>query len=192
MNIRGQTGLTSTKQLQIESFIIREKLDILNLQEINIIEDSFSSCNTISSSFNIISNNAANKYGTATIIKSDFSPSNVLFDTKGRAIVFDIGDISLANLYLPSGSDSLSKAEREEYFAVTMPQLLLNRQDSGCIGGDFNCILNKQDCTHLASIKMSPCLARLVQTFDMVDSFRSLHPSSSSFSHFYLPHHSSG
>ena len=30
MNIRGQTGLTSTKQLQIESFIIREKLDILN------------------------------------------------------------------------------------------------------------------------------------------------------------------
>ena len=35
MNIRGQTGLTSTKQLQIESFIIREKLDILNPQEIN-------------------------------------------------------------------------------------------------------------------------------------------------------------
>jgi exonuclease III len=87
MNIRGQTGLTSTKQIQIESFIIREKLDILNLQEINIIEDSFSSCNTICSSFNIISNNAANKYGTASIIKSDFSPSNVLFDTKGRAIV---------------------------------------------------------------------------------------------------------
>ena len=65
MNIRGQTGLTSTKQLQIESFIIREKLDVLNLQEINIKEESFASCNTISSSFNIISNNAANKYGTA-------------------------------------------------------------------------------------------------------------------------------
>ena len=60
MNIRGQTGLTNTKQLQIESFIIREKIDILHLQEINISEDSFSSCNTISSSFNIISNNAAN------------------------------------------------------------------------------------------------------------------------------------
>ena len=72
MNIRGQTGLTSTKQIQIESFLIREKLDILHLQEINITEESFTSCNTISSSFSIISNNAVNKYGTATIIKSYF------------------------------------------------------------------------------------------------------------------------
>ena len=55
MNIRGQTGLTSTKELQIESFIIREKIDILHLQEINITEDSFSACNTISSGFSIIS-----------------------------------------------------------------------------------------------------------------------------------------
>ena len=153
MNIRGQTGLTSTKQLQIESFIIRESLDILHLQEINIVEESFSACNAVSSSFNIISNNAANKYGTATIIKSDFSPTNVLFDTKGRAIIFDIGGITLGNLYLPSGCDSLSKAEREEYSAVIIPQLLLNRQDSGCIGGDFNSILDKQDCTYHASVR---------------------------------------
>ena len=126
MNIRGQTGLSSTKQHQIESFIIRENVDILHLQEINIIEDSFSGCNTISSSFNIISNNAANKYGTATIIKFDFTPSNILFDTKGRAIIFDIGNITLTNLYLPSGSDSMSRSEREEYFAAKIPQLLLN------------------------------------------------------------------
>ena len=74
--------------------------------------------------------------------KSNFIPSEVLFDTKGRAIVFDIGNITLANLYLPFGSDALSKAERQEYFAATIPQLLLNRQDTGCIGGDFNYILN--------------------------------------------------
>ena len=133
MNIRGQTGLTLAKQVQIESFIIRENIDVLHLQEINITEDSFSTCNTISSGFSIISNNAINKYGTATIIKSDFSPENLLFDTKGRVIVFDIGDITLANIYLPSGSDSVSKASREEYSAVTVPQLLLNRKDSGCI-----------------------------------------------------------
>ena len=91
----------------------------------------------------------------------------------------------MANLYLPSGSDSLSKAEREEYSATTMPQLLLNRQDSGCIGGDFNSIIHKQDCTHHAGTKMSPCLAKLVETFSMKDSFRILHPNSASFSHFY-------
>ena len=185
MNIRGQTGLTISKQIQIESFIIREKIDILHLQEINITEDSFSTCNTINAGFSIISNNAVNKYGTASIIKSDFSPENLLFDTKGRVIVFDIGGMTFANLYLPSGSDSVSKAEREEYSALTMPQLLLNRNDSGCIGGDLNCIINKQDCTHHASTKMSPCLAKLVGTFNMKDSFRILHPKSVAFSHFY-------
>ena len=41
MNIRGQTGLTDAKQRQIEHFLLREKLDVLNIQEININSDSF-------------------------------------------------------------------------------------------------------------------------------------------------------
>ena len=185
MNIRGQTGLPISKQIQIEAFIIREKLDILHLQEINISEDSFTNCKTISNGFSIISNNAVNKYGTATIIKSELSPENLLFDTKGRVIVFDIGGLTLANMYLPSGSDAVSKAKREEYFSTTLPQLLVNRQDAGCIGGDLNCIINKQDCTNYASSKMSQCLAKLVGTFNLTDSFRCLHPRSLTFSHFY-------
>ena len=185
MNIRGQTGLTNAKEIEIEAFIVRERLDILHLQEINIIEDSFSTSNNISSQFNIISNNAANRYGTATMVRSDIATSNILFDTKGRAIVFDIGNITLANLYLPSGSDSPSKSEREDYFSTILPHLLLNRQDSGCVGGDFNCIMDRRDCTNNAAIKMSPCLAKLVQTFSMKDSYRHLHPTTSCFSHFY-------
>ena len=175
MNIRGQSGLPISKQIQIEAFIIREKLDILHLQEVNISEDSFSTCNTISGRFGIISNNAVNKYGTASIIKSELSPENILFDTKGRMIVFDLGGLTLANMYLPSGSDAVSKAKREEYFSTTLPQLLVNRQDAGCIGGDLNCIINKQDCTNYASSKMSQCLAQLVRTFNLSDSYRVLH-----------------
>ena len=164
MNIRGQSGLPISKQIQIEAFIIREKLDILHLQEVNISEDSFSTCNTISGRFGIISNNAVNKYGTASIIKSELSPENILFDTKGRMIVFDLGGLTLANMYLPSGSDAVSKAKREEYFSTTLPQLLVNRQDAGCI-----------DCTNYASSKMSQCLAQLVRTFNLSDSYRVLH-----------------
>ena len=189
MNIRGQTGLTNAKEIEIEAFIIRERLDVLHLQEVNISEDSFSSSNSFSSQFSIISNNAANRYGTATIVKADITTSNVLFDTKGRAIVFDIGNLTLANLYLPSGSDSLSRAERENYFSTVIPHLLLNRQDSGCIGGDMNCIIDKRDCTNHAANKMSPCLAKLVKTFNMKDSFRSRHPTTISFSHFYHTTH---
>ena len=57
INIRGQTGLSRAKQVQIESFLTKQCLDVLHLQEINICDDSFSSCDSICSSFNIISNN---------------------------------------------------------------------------------------------------------------------------------------
>ena len=161
INIRGQTGFNSSKQSQIESFLLRNKIDVLHLQEVNITEDSFSTCNVISSSYNIISNNSPTKYGTASIIRSDLIAENILLDSHGRAIVFNIGGITLANLYLPSGTDSLSKSNREQYFAETIPQLLLNKLDSGCLGGDMNCITNKMDCTYNPAPKMSPSLVKL-------------------------------
>ena len=95
MNIHGQSGLTSAKQKQIETFIIQQKLDVLQLQEINICDDSFSNCNVVSLSYNIISNNSPTKYGTASLIKSDFIPEDILLDSQGRAIVFNIGQITL-------------------------------------------------------------------------------------------------
>ena len=61
MNIRGQTGLNISKQIQIENFIKSYKVDILNCQEINISDETFSTCNFISSQYDIISNNAENK-----------------------------------------------------------------------------------------------------------------------------------
>ena len=185
VNIRGQTGLPSTKQIQIENFIRREKIDIVHFQEIHITEDSFSSCPLISSSFNIVANNSPTKYGTATLTRSDLTAENIQFDTGGRAIVFDLGPLTLANLYPASGTDSNSKKAREQLFSDTLPQLLLHRQDTGVIGGDMNCILDKQDCTHNPASKLSPCLARFLKMSNMSDCFRSLHPNANIFSHFY-------
>ena len=70
MNVRGQTGLEISKQVQIEHFLQLYNIDILNCQEINIREDSFENCNFINSSYDIISNNASNKYGTCMHIRS--------------------------------------------------------------------------------------------------------------------------
>ena len=42
MNIRGQTGLDITKQIQIEKCLQSNKIDILNCQDINIKDDDFS------------------------------------------------------------------------------------------------------------------------------------------------------
>ena len=109
------------------------KIDILHLQESDINADTFSDCNFISSSFNIIINNSESKYGTASLIRSDLNFENVRCDTAGRAIVFDIGNISFGNFYAPSGTDGQSRANRENFCAESIPNLLTNSKPSGSV-----------------------------------------------------------
>ena len=73
LNVHGQSSLSDTKQVQIEDFLKFNKVDVAHLQEIEICDESLSSCNFISSTYNIISNNAANKYGTASLVKKIIS-----------------------------------------------------------------------------------------------------------------------
>ena len=185
LNVHGQSGLSVSKQKQIEDFIHRNQIDILHTQEINIEEETFSQCNFILSNYNIIQNNALNKYGTASFVRSEFLPENLKMDTKGRAIIFDISGLTLGNIYLHSGTDALSRGGRENFCAETIPQLLVNCKEMGCLGGDLNCITRKEDCTHNPESKMSPSLKRLINTFSLVDSFRSLNPDTVCFSRYY-------
>ena len=131
-NIRGQTGLNLSKQLQIENFLKTNNVDIASCQEINIVKETFQDCDFINSSYNIISNNASNKYGTCCLVSNNLQSENIKFDTNGRVIVFDIGNITFGNVYLPSGNDQSSRNSRENYSAQIIPQLLSNRKDSGC------------------------------------------------------------
>ena len=185
LNLHGQTGFSVTKQKQVEDFIRRNCLDILHCQEINIDEESFSQCSYITSNFFIISNNAQNKFGTASIVKNTFTVENIKMDTIGRAIFFDIENTTLGNVYLHSGTDSMSRGGREQFCSENIPQLLVNCKENGCWGGDLNCIVNVEDCTNNPNSKKSPSLARLIRNFAQVDSFRSLHPGSQVFSRYY-------
>ena len=192
LNIHGQSGLPVTKQKQIEDFIRRNNLDILNCQEINIEEEKFSQCNFLSSNYTVISNNAQKKYGTATIYKNNFSVENFKLDTQGRGIFYNIENLTIGNVYLHSGTDGNSRGAREQYCSETIPQLLVNCKDSGLCGGDLNCIINSQDCTNNPESKKSPSLARLVRTFSQVDSYRTLHPNGQAFSRYYTSNGNSG
>ena len=49
INIRGQTGLEHSKQVQIKHFFQVYNIAILHCQEINILENSFEKCNFINS-----------------------------------------------------------------------------------------------------------------------------------------------
>ena len=155
------------------------------MQECDIGEETFSECDYLFSSFKIISNNNLTKYGTASIIRSDLEYRNVHCDTAGRAIVFDIGEVTFGNLYAQSGTDGLSRSSRESFCAETIPNLLLNSQPNGCLGGDLNMIISKCDATINPEAKMSPTFKRLVHSFNWVDSFRELHPHALQFSRYY-------
>ena len=185
MNVRGQTGLDIAKQLQIENFLKSFKIDIFNCQEINILEDSFSNCDHINSSYNLISNNAENKYGTCCFIANDYNVDNIKTDTNGRTIAFNIENITFCNVYLHSGSNHVMKNGRENYASEIIPQILINSKEYGCVGGDWNCIIDNNDATKNAAQKQSKSLKRLVKTFSWVDSFRQLHPNSHQFSRYY-------
>ena len=185
INVRAQTGLPVAKQLQIEAFAKHNNCDILHLQEANIEEETFSSCNHLQSSFNIIENNATNKYGTASLVKTDMQIENIRCDSEGRAIVFDLGELTFGNLYLHSGTDAKSRAGMEKYCCKILPRLLLNTKDSGCIGGDFNCIVDKKDATNYPESKMSKGLKRLLKLMEMQDSYRFLYPTTDTFSRYY-------
>ena len=71
LNIHGQSGLPVSKQKQIEDFIRANNVDVLHTQEIDVEEDAFSQCHFLSSNYSIIQNNALNKYGTATFLKTE-------------------------------------------------------------------------------------------------------------------------
>ena len=152
-NIRGQTGLDESKQVQIEEFLKSYKVDILNCQEINVAEDTFSGCDFLTSSYEIITNNAPNKYGTCCLVSKHFSTDSIKFDTNGRIICFNIENITFCNVYLPSGTDPIMRNSRENYAAEILPQILINSKDMGCVGGDWNNIVDISDATKNANKK---------------------------------------
>ena len=80
INVHGQSKLTEAKQIQIEDFLKYNNIDVAHLQEIEICDETFSECNFISSSFNIITSNAENKFGTSSLVKNEFSFENVKCD----------------------------------------------------------------------------------------------------------------
>ena len=185
LNCRGQSGFNTLKQLQIENFMKTHRLDILHLQECHIEDNTFSSCKFIMSNFNIIHNNSNNKYGTASLVKSSLPIEGVILHHSGRVIFFNIGEITFGNVYLPSGTDSVTRASRESYCGEVIPNLMINSKPHGLVGGDWNCITSPSDCTRHPEAKMSPCLRRMINTFTWSDTFRSMSPCTTHFSHFY-------
>ena len=105
LNVRGQLALSEARILNLVDFIKQYKIDILNLQETNLNDDSFEKNDFLSQNYQFIYNNAPNGFGTAVILKNDINFSNMKIDTKGKMICYDLDDqqITGANIYMQCG-----------------------------------------------------------------------------------------
>ena len=99
------------------------------------------------------------------VVANHFSFDNVIFDTNGRIILFDIADTTFGNVYLPCGNDKTMRGHIENHCAEVLPKFLTNRKSIGRIEGDWNSIICIEDATKNVSLKLSPSLRRLVRTF---------------------------
>ena len=105
-------------------------------------------------------------------------------DTDGRIITFDVGNSTFANVYPMSGTDGDSRNSRESLISSTLTNILINKKNNGIIGGDWNCVILKTDCTKNFKSKISPSLKRLVFVLNLKDSHKSV-SKDSSFSRYY-------
>ena len=99
--------------------------------------------------------------------------------------MFDINGMTFVNAYLNSGTDAMAKKGREQICSEILPNMLLDCREMGCIGGDFNSIIDNRDATKNPETKFSKCLLRLVKLRNWEDSYRRLYPSSNIFSRYY-------
>ena len=105
-------------------------IDIVNLQETHITENTFSECEFIAQNFDVVYNNAASQFGTCIQISSAIKHENVKMDNYGRVIIYDLPDLNITggNVYLQSGSSSEDKKCRENYAGMILPQLLVEKR----------------------------------------------------------------
>ena len=186
INCYGLYRLPTSKQLEIQSYVCSNKLDIIHLQECKIDDDTFAQCGFLTSNFNLFSNNKpdGSYNGTASLVRSDLSVTNIHTDNDGRVLIFDAAMCTWGNFYLPSGSGRDAKAKMEDYCSLIIPQLMVNRLTHGAAGGDFNSIISMSDSVKNPQVKMSPSCRNLVQSFSWSDSYRKLHPKTVQFSRY--------
>jgi exonuclease III len=83
--------------------------------------------------------------GTAILIKEGIHFSNLKRLPSGRGMALHLQNICTITDYAPSGENK--RREREDFFAVDVPNLIPNTPKAMILAGDFNCNLDSGDST---------------------------------------------
>ena len=114
INCYGQSKFPIHKQLEIQSLICQNSLDIIHLQETKIDQDSFAQCGFISSNFNIFSNNKpdGSYFGTVSLVRSDLDVSDIHTDNEGQIIIFNAAGCTWGKFLSPIRVKQASKSQQ--------------------------------------------------------------------------------
>jgi len=143
----------------LEEFVHRHDVDIALLQDVT--DGDKLVCKGYHSTINI----GTTGRGTAILHKLNIQLHRIerIPSGRGTAVYFD--DTCIVNIYAPSGT--VKRAEREDFFNSGLLRLLPLKLTKLNLAGDFNCVINNNDCTGQRTC--SRALERLINGLRLKD-----------------------
>jgi len=112
-------------------------------------------------------NIGANTSGTAIVARDGINLENIILSPSGRTMAAKFREMSIINVYTPSGT--AMKREHERFFNSELTYKLTGETGHILLGGDFNCILEASDTT--GGFTYSRPLAELVHGLALTDTW---------------------
>ena len=153
------------------------KPDIWLMQEVNVSTDElnllvtnlgYAACCNVNTEEDTIR-------GTAMVWKQNLNLENIYVIEENRIQTAQLGRLNLMNIYAPSGSEN-KYARREIFNQPVLRWYSSVHPNLPLAGGDYNCVLGRNDARYNAGKKSCVGLQTLVNTFNLSDAFRFLYP----------------
>ena len=116
-------------------------------------------------------NVGTDELGTAILTKNSISFERVEMLPNGRGMSGVYHNTYFINVYAPSGTNK--RKERNDFYQNEIPYLFRTLPSQYILGGDFNCVLNKDDTT--GTFQQSSTLQELVTNLNMKDAWINCH-----------------
>ena len=142
-----------TKLNALQHFLNVYNVNILFLQEVSI--EDFSQIYNYKAYVNV----GTDHLETAILTKNSISFERVEMLPNGRGMSGVYHNTYFINVYAPSGTNK--RKERNDFYQNELPYLFRTLPSQYILGGDFNCVLNKDDTT--GTFQQSSTLQELVK-----------------------------
>ena len=180
------SNLNTCRDLKTRSGILdylkRFKPDIWMVQEVNVSTEELGALVETfdyNAACNVNLENETNR-GTAFIWKKNIDLENIYTLEECRIQTAQVGRLNLLNIYAPSGSEN-KFARRELFNQAVMRWYRSAHPNLPLAGGDYNCVLGRNDARFNAERKGCVGLQALVNSFNLTDAYRYLFPDAAEY-----------